>query len=287
VAGQPLRQSTALITGASSGIGAAFARRLAADGHGLVVVARDADRLQHLADQLSAQHGTIVEVIAADLADPVQLARVEARLSDPERPVDLLVNNAGFSLGRRFLRTTIEEQERLLDVLVRAVQRLTRAALPGMVDRGRGGVVNVSSVASYVSQSTYGAAKAWVTSFSEALAVEMRGTGVRVMAVLPGYTRTEFQERAGIRTRGPRMLWLSADRVVDGALRDLKRGRSLSIPSKRYRVLATLSRMSPRWIVTALTRRLVIAPVSPAGPTRAITNVSDAGHLARTGIRVI
>jgi uncharacterized protein len=255
VAGQPLRQSTALITGASSGIGAAFARRLAADGHGLVLVARDADRLQQLADQLSAQHGTIVEVIAADLADPVQLARVEARLSDPERPIDLLVNNAGFTLGRRFLRTTIDEQERLLDVLVRAVQRLTRAALPGMVDRGRGAVVNVSSVASYVSQSTYGAAKAWVTSFSGALAAEMRGTGVRVMAVLPGYTRTEFQQRAGIRTRGPGMLWLSADRVVDDALRDLRRGRVLSIPSKRYRVLATLSRMSPRWIVTAFTRR--------------------------------
>jgi uncharacterized protein len=255
VAGQPLRQSTALITGASSGIGAAFARRLAADGHGLVVVARDADRLRQLADQLSAKHGTAVEVVTADLADPVQLARVEARLSDPERPVDLLVNNAGFTLGRRFLRTTIEEQEQLLDLLVRAVQRLTYAALSGMVDRGRGAVVNVSSVASYVPQSTYGAAKAWVTTFSEALAVEMRGTGVRVMAVLPGYTRTEFQQRAGIGARGPRMLWLSADRVVDGALRDLERGRIRSIPSKRYRVLATLSRMSPRWIVTAFTRR--------------------------------
>jgi short-subunit dehydrogenase len=255
VAGQPLNQSTALITGASSGIGAAFARRLAADGHRLVLVARDADRLQQLADELSAEHGSTVEVMAADLADLVQLARVEARLSDPERPVDLLVNNAGFSLGRRFLRTTIEEQEKLLDVLVRAVQRLTYAALRGMVDRGRGAVVNVSSVASYVPRSTYGAAKAWVTSFSEALAVEMRGTGVRVMAVLPGYTRTEFHQRAGIRARGSGMLWLSADRVADDAIRDLKRGRILSIPSKRYRVLATLSRMSPRWIVTGFTRR--------------------------------
>jgi hypothetical protein len=165
------------------------------------------------------------------------------------------VNNAGFSLGRRFLRTTIEEQEKLLDVLVRAVQRLTYAALPGMVDRGRGAVVNISSVASHVPQSTYGAAKAWVTTFSGALALEMRGTGVRVMAVLPGYTRTEFQQRAGLRPRGPRVLWLSADRVVDDALRDLHRGRILSIPSKRYRVLATLSRMSPRWVVRALTRR--------------------------------
>jgi uncharacterized protein len=255
VAGQPLNQSTALITGASSGIGAAFARRLAADGHGLVLVARDADRLRQLADELSAKHGRTVEVMAADLADPVQLARVEARLSDPQHPVDLLVNNAGFSLGRRFLRTTIEEQETLLDVLVRAVQRLTYAALRGMVDRGRGAVVNVSSVASYVPRSTYGAAKAWVTSFSEALAVEMRGTGVRAMAVLPGYTRTEFHQRAGIRGRGPRMLWLSADRVADDALRDLKRGRILSIPSKRYRVLATLSRVSPRWTVKAFIRR--------------------------------
>jgi short-subunit dehydrogenase len=255
VAGQPLSKSTALITGASSGIGAAFARRLAADGYGLVLVARDTDRLRQLSDELSAKHGSTVEVVAADLADPAQLARVEARLSDPERPVDLLVNNAGFTLGRRFLRTTIEEQDGLLDVLVRAVQRLTYSALRGMVDRRRGAVVNVSSVASYVPQSTYGAAKAWVTSFSEALAVEMRGTGVRVMAVLPGYTRTEFHQRAGIGTRGPGMLWLSADRVVDDALRDLERGRILSIPSKRYRVLATLSRMSPRWIVTAFTRR--------------------------------
>jgi uncharacterized protein len=255
VAGQPLNQSTALITGASSGIGAAFARRLAAEGHGLVLVARDADRLRQLGDELSAKHGSTVEIMAVDLADPAQLARVEARLSDPERPVDLLVNNAGFSLGRRFLRTTIEEQEKLLDVLVRAVQRLTHAALRGMVNRGRGAVVNVSSVASYVPRSTYGAAKAWVTSFSEALAVEMRGTGVRVMAVLPGFTRTEFHQRAGIRARGPEMFWLSADRVVDEALRDLKRGRILSIPSKRYRVLAALSRMSPRWTVTAFTRR--------------------------------
>jgi uncharacterized protein len=255
VAGQPLNRSTALITGASSGIGAAFVRRLAADGHALVLVARDADRLRQLADELSAEYGSPVEVMAADLADPVQLARVEARLSDPERPVDMLVNNAGLSLGRRFLRTTIEEQEKLLDVLVRAVQRLTYAALRGMVDRGRGAVVNVSSVASYVPRSTYGAAKAWVTSFSEALAVEMRGTGVRVMAVLPGYTRTEFHQRAGIGAHGPGMLWLSADRVADEALRDLKRGRILSIPSKRYRILATLSRMSPRWIVTGFTRR--------------------------------
>ncbi len=255
MAGQPLNRSTALITGASSGIGAAFVRRLAADGHALVLVARDADRLRQLADELSAEYGSPVEVMAADLADPVQLARVEARLSDPERPVDMLVNNAGLSLGRRFLRTTIEEQEKLLDVLVRAVQRLTYAALRGMVDRGRGAVVNVSSVASYVPRSTYGAAKAWVTSFSEALAVEMRGTGVRVMAVLPGYTRTEFHQRAGIGAHGPGMLWLSADRVADEALRDLKRGRILSIPSKRYRILATLSRMSPRWIVTGFTRR--------------------------------
>ncbi len=254
MAGQPLNRSTALITGASSGIGAAFVRRLAADGHALVLVARDADRLRQLADELSAEYRSPVEVMAADLADPVQLARVEARLSDPERPVDMLVNNAGLSLGRRFLRTTIEEQEKLLDVLVRAVQRLTYAALRGMVDRGRGAVVNVSSVASYVPRSTYGAAKAWVTSFSEALAVEMRGTGVRVMAVLPGYTRTEFHQRAGIGAHGPGMLWLSADRVADEALRDLKRGRILSIPSRRYRILATLSRMSPRWIVTGFTR---------------------------------
>jgi short-subunit dehydrogenase len=246
---------TALVTGASSGIGAAFARRLAADGYHLVVVARDANRLRSLADELSVRHGTTVEVLPADLADPAQLAKVEARMRDAERPIDLLVNNAGFVISRRFVRTSIEDQERMLDVLVRAVLRLTHAALAAMIDRGRGAVVNISSLAGFVPQSTYGAAKAWVTSFSEALAVELRGSGVRVMAVLPGYVRTELQERAGRRIRLPRFLWLSADRVVDDALRDLRRGRVVSVPSKRYRVLAALIRLVPRPLVTALIHR--------------------------------
>lgn len=176
-------------------------------------------------------------------------------MRDTERPIDLLVNNAGFVISRRFVRTPIEDQERMLDVLVKAVLRLTHAALTTMIDRRRGAVVHISSLAGFVPQSTYGAAKAWVTSFSEALAVEVRGSGVRVMAVLPGLTRTELQERAGRRIRGPRFLWLSADRVVDDALRDLRRGRVLSVPSKRYRMLATLVKLMPRRLLTALVHR--------------------------------
>ena len=248
--------TTALITGASSGIGAAFAAKLAAQQHDLVLVARDEKRLAEVAKAATDAHGVSVEVLPADLIDPVARARVEARLRDPDRPIDLLVNNAGFGLGKRFTRTTVDEQDQLLDILVRAVLRLTHAALPGMIDRGQGAVVNISSIAGEVPYGTYGAAKAWVTSFSQGLAAELRGTGVRAMAVLPGFTKTEFQSRAGINRAGlPGFMWLDADAVVDGALRDLRRGRVVSVPTARYRVLTAAVRVTPRALLRASARR--------------------------------
>lgn len=248
--------TTALVTGASTGIGAAFARELAARGHDLVVVARDTERLDKLAPELSSQHGRNVEVLAADLTDSAQRAAVEARLADSDRPIDLLVNNAGIALGRRFARTTIEDQERLLDLHVRATLRLTHAALPGMIERGHGAVVNMSSIAAYVPQGSYNAAKAWVTLFSESLANETRRHGLRVMAVLPGFVRTELHERAGIRMSGtPGVLWLTPEQVVRGALRDLERGKVISVPTARYKVLAAFARTAPRRLVAAAVRR--------------------------------
>ncbi|WP_433611879.1 SDR family NAD(P)-dependent oxidoreductase [Dactylosporangium sp. CA-139114] len=237
---------TALVTGASAGLGAAFARELAARGHALVLVARRGERLEALAAELPGP----VEVLVADLATTEGADAVAARLSDPGRPVDLLVNNAGRSLNRSFLRSTPELEEELLRLNVHAVMRLTLAALPGMVERGRGGIVNVSSASGFAALmpgSTYPASKAWVTSFSESQALLVRGTGVRVMALCPGYVRTEFHEAAGIdMSRAPSWIWLDAERVVRAALADLRRGRAVSVPGRRYKVAVAFMRYAPR-----------------------------------------
>lgn len=248
--------ATALVTGPTSGIGNSFARALAARGFDLVLVSRDETRLTGVADDLHGRFGVCAEILPADLADKAALAKVEQRLADEARPVDLLVNNAGFGLGKSFLASTVDEQERLIDVHVRAVLRLTKAAVHGMVERGHGWVINVSSVASFAPYGTYGAVKAWVTSFSEAMAVELADTGVRVVACCPGYVRTEFHERGGIRKlRLPDFAWLSADDVVAETLRRLDKSPVI-VPDPRYRVVAALARHSPRAIVRSVTRRL-------------------------------
>ena len=242
----PEHRSTVLVTGATAGIGRSFAHRLAAEGHDLVVVSRTRERLERLAADLTAQHGVAVEVIVADLGDREQLATVEARVADPARPIGLLVNNAGFGLKHPFLDNTIEQEQYLLDVLVTAVLRLTHAALGPMVERGSGAVVNVSSVAGYLPRGTYSAAKAYVTSLSEWADLTYRDRGVRVMALLPGFTRTEFHQRIDVsQDSAPRWMWLDVDRLVEDALRDLNRGRAVSIPSRRYQVLAALARYTP------------------------------------------
>ncbi|MFC4946824.1 SDR family NAD(P)-dependent oxidoreductase [Pseudonocardia sp. GCM10023141] len=247
---------TALITGATAGIGAAFVTRLAADGRDLVLVARDRKRLEAAASAARTA-GVSVEVLAADLSVSAERDRVAARLSDPDAaPVDLLINNAGFSTPGEFLNEGIDALQRQLDVNVTAVLQLTRAALPGMVGRRRGAVVNVSSVASFLAGrgSTYGADKAWVTTFTEAIASGLDGTGVRAMALCPGFVRTEFHERAGLdmgaRT-GP--LWLEATRVVDDCLADLARGKVVSVPSVQYKAIVAAVDLLPR----ALVRRLL------------------------------
>jgi hypothetical protein len=247
---------TALVTGATAGIGAAFARRLAATGWRLVLVARDAERLRSVADELAAAHGVTVDTLPADLSTTPGCAAVEKRLQDPADPVDLLINNAGISINGSFLRTDAADEERLLDLNVRAVLRLTHAALPGMVERGRGDIINVSSVSGFAAVmpgSTYPASKAWVINFSESLALGVRGSGVRVLALCPGYTRTEFHDRAGIDTsRMPGWLWLSAEDVVREALRDLHRGRLVSVPGLRYKAAVFGMRHAP----VALLRRI-------------------------------
>jgi len=237
---------TALVTGPTAGIGASFAQQLAARGYDLVLVARDEERLEKTAAELRATYDVEVEVLAADLSDRTELARVEARLSDATRPVDLLVNNAGFGLKGRFLDNSVEAETAMLDVLVTAVLRLSHAALSAMSERGHGGVINVSSVAAFLPRGSYSAAKAWVNSFSEWAAHEYRSRGVTVMALCPGFTKTEFHERMDVsRGSAPDFMWLDADKLVETALSDYDKGRVYSIPSAQYKVIATASRLVP------------------------------------------
>jgi short-subunit dehydrogenase len=251
---------TALVTGATAGIGAALARQLAVQGHDLVLVARDAARLESAAQQLRS-YGVQVEVLPADLAGDEGIARVEQRCA---AGLDVLVNNAGTGSKGSFHRVDVAEEERLLRLNVGAVLRLTRAVLPGMVERGRGSVLNVSSVAGFAPGSrsaTNSASKAWVTNFSESLHLQYADHGVRVLALCPGFTRTEFHARAEMDVSGvPGWMWLDADEVARTALVDLERGRSVSIPGRQYRVIVAATRIIPsglrRGIVKGLQSRL-------------------------------
>lgn len=253
----------ALVTGASAGIGREFALQLAARQHDLVLVARDVARLEALATELRRDHAVEVEVLPADLSDRGALQRVADRLVDPSRPVDLLVNNAGYGLKGRFLRNTVAVEEAAFDVLTRAVLVLSHAGATGMVERGHGAIVNVSSVAGYIASGTYSAAKSWVTVFTEGLAVELSGTGATATALCPGFTDTEFQERAGIGRRGPDFIWLDAAKLVSGCLTDVAKGRVVSVPGWQYKTAVGLLRVVPR----PLLRRGLRPPRRP-GPAR-------------------
>lgn len=238
--------STALVTGATSGIGLGFARRLASDGYDLMIVARDRQRLETTAAQLTSD-GASVEVIAADLAEAEQLREVEGRLRDERRPIEMLVNNAGFSAGQSFVTGDVDAEQAQIDVMVSAVMRLSHAVLPGMVERGHGVVINVSSIASFLPFGTYSAAKAWVTSFTQGLATELDGSGVRALAVCPGFVRTEFHERAGIDIdRSNDTWWLEVDAVVQRAMEDLRRGKVISVEGLGYKAIAAGTHLLPR-----------------------------------------
>ncbi|TAM64150.1 SDR family oxidoreductase [Mycobacterium sp.] len=245
----------ALITGPTSGIGAGYARRFARDGYDVALVARDAERLTRLADELQDTAGS-VEILPADLGDPADRQRVCDRLAAGVR---VLVNNAGFATSGDFWSTDPALLQSQLDVNVTAVMHLTRAALPAMLDTGAGTVINIASVAGLVPGrgSTYSASKAWVISFSEGLSVGLQGTGVSVHAVCPGYVHTEFHARAGIDvSKSPSFMWLEVDDVVGQSLADIARGKVISIPGLQYKAIIAAERMIPRTLMRAVTKRI-------------------------------
>lgn len=243
--------ATALITGPTAGIGRAFADKLAGEGYELVLVARDEARLKEIATEITQRHGVACEVLAADLTEPEQLALVEQRFRTG--PIEVVVNNAGFGQKKPFWANPIEVEEKQLDLLVRVVLRLTHAAVLPMIERGSGAVINVSSVAGFLQRGSYSAHKSWVTNFTAGLAIELHSKGVAVMALCPGFVHTEFHERMGMdKTIIPSFMWLEATELVDAAWSDLMRGKGVSIPTWRYKLIAAAARYTPRTLIARL-----------------------------------
>ena len=255
--------STALITGASSGIGEAFARRLACDGSRLILVARREDRLRALAAELEAAHGIQVHVLPGDLADPETPNRLLRSIEDLGLEVDLLVNNAGYGLRESMYDMSIDELHDFLQVLLRSWVDLVHGVLPGMLSRGHGRIINVASVASYLSvtaRSLYGPIKAFILQWSRTLHLDLSSRGINTTAVCPGYTDTEFFDVNGARDRVqrvPKMLWLKPEAVVDQALRAVDRGRPVCIPGFLYRCICRLAPLLPQKLRTPPHRRAV------------------------------
>ena len=260
------RWATALVTGASSGIGDAFARLLAAEGTDLVIVARNADALDALADELRSTHGVHVEVLAADLGDREQLATIERRLDDPARPIHLLVNNAGSGTVGRFWELPVDGEVAEIELNVVALSRLTHAALGPMVQRGGGVVLNVASIAGQIAGvgcATYNATKAFVVSLGDSVHEELEGTGVTLTTLLPGFTRTEFQARAAATDQTdnvPDFAWMSPEAVATAALDAAAAGRTRVVPGLGYRVGSAALDVLP----TSLVRRVAGASLRRA-----------------------
>jgi short-subunit dehydrogenase len=240
--------SWALVTGATAGIGESFSRLLAAKNYNLVLVARDLPRLHERAAALEAKFGIKTHVIQADLATDEGCLRIEKYIL--ENQIDVLINNAGFGTNKAFTMSTLEVEQQLLDVLVRTPMRLMHVALPLMKARNNGIVINVSSVAGYIAGGTYSASKSYLTVLSESLNTELSATNVKVSALCPGFTRTEFHQRGKMSMKGlPNFLWLNPDRLVEQSWRDALKGEAVSVPGWQYKLLVLIVQTVPRFIV--------------------------------------
>ncbi len=240
--------SWALVTGATAGIGESFSRLLAGNNYNIVLVARDLPRLHERAAALEAKFGIKTHVIQADLATDEGCLRIEKYIL--ENQIDVLINNAGFGTNKAFTMSTLEVEQQLLDVLVRTPMRLMHVALPLMKTRNKGIIINVSSVAGYIAGGTYSASKSYLTVLSESLNTELSATNVKVSALCPGFTRTEFHQRGKMSMKGlPNFLWLNPDRLVEQSWRDALKGKAVSIPGWQYKLLVLIVETMPRSIV--------------------------------------
>ncbi len=259
---EPSVSSTSVVTGASSGIGAAIAKELAPRGHALTLVARREERLRTLATELASAHGVAVDVVMADLGDPAGRDHLADELRGRGRVVEVLVNNAGFGHQADFARSPRERMTEMIDINVEAVVDLTSRFLTGMVDRGRGSVINIASTAAFQplpGSAVYAATKAFVLSFSEALRTELRGSGVTVTAVCPGPVKTEFTEVAGfggVEDRTPSAVWMSADEIAQHAVNGAANDRRVVVPGALNRATALAGQHSPRALALPLISRI-------------------------------
>jgi hypothetical protein len=246
---------TILITGATAGLGAEFARQLAGQGHHLVITSRNPHQLVAKAQGLEAQYGISVETLTTDLSTPEGVEVVAARLRQREQPITMLVNNAGSGLATEFHASEAEDELAMLKLLVEAPMLLSHTAIQAFLARGGGRIINVSSVAGFLPEGSYGAAKAWSISFSRWANTRYKPDGVTITALCPGPVRTEFHTRAGIDTsKKPRWAWMDAEDVVREGLTAAAEGRSVCIPSRRYRSLMTAARFSPDAVVERFSR---------------------------------
>jgi uncharacterized protein len=241
--------SWALVTGATSGIGESFTRLLASNKYNIVLVARDLPRLQERAQALETKYGVKTQVIQADLATDEGCLKIEKHIL--ENQVDVLINNAGFGTSKAFTMSTLDIEQQLLDVLVRTPMRLMHVALPLMKQRNQGIIINVSSVAGYIAGGSYSASKSYLTVLTESLHTELAATKVKVSALCPGFTRTEFHQRGKMSMKGlPNFLWLNSDRLVEQSWRDALKGKAVSVPGWQYKLLVFLVQtLVPRSIV--------------------------------------
>ena len=253
---------TALVTGASAGIGTALARVFAARGYDIILTARRRDRLEALAGELRERHSCSVHVFTADLADPASPERLVHDVAAAGLQVDALINNAGYGLPGRFLACSWEQHRAFIQVMVTAVAELCHRLAPAMVERRRGWIINVASVAGLVpsvaGHTLYGASKALVIRFSESLARELRPHGVHVTALCPGFTHTEFHDVNQMRDiveRLPKWMWLDADRVAREGFDAVMRGEIIYVNGRRYRALLQVARLAPTALVNAVMGR--------------------------------
>jgi hypothetical protein len=244
-------QSWALVTGATAGIGESFTRLLAKDGYNIILVARDLPRLQERAVALEANFKISTQVIQADLSTNEGCKSIEEFISS--HPIDVLINNAGFGINKAFTLSQLGTEQQLLDVLVRTPMRLMHVSLPGMKERDKGVIINVSSVAGWIAGGTYSASKSYLTVLSESLHTELKSTNVKVCALCPGFTRTEFHQRGGMSMKGlPAFMWLNSDKLVATAWKEAVSGKALSVPGWQYKLLTFLMRYAPRSLVRSI-----------------------------------